>query len=89
MARYTGPKDRISRRFLTPLFGSSRALERRAYPPGQHGRLKQWGGNRESDYGRQLRAKQKARRVYGVLERQFRNYYKEALNRPGLTHLRS
>ena len=60
-------------------------MERRAYPPGQHGRMAQWSRQRTSDFGNQLRAKQKARRVYGVLERQFRRYYKQALKARGLT----
>lgn len=92
MARYIGPVCRLCRREGEKLFLKGErcytpkcAMERRAYPPGQHGRQTQWGGNRESDYGKQLRAKQKARRVYGVLERQFRRYYKDALKRPGLT----
>src|SRR5690606_36448971 len=59
---------------------SARALEKRPYPPGEHGR----GRIRESEYLLQLREKQKARRIYGVLERQFRNYYKKATRRPGL-----
>jgi small subunit ribosomal protein S4 len=61
------------------------AIERRAYPPGQHGKDAQFRRGRGSDYSLQLREKQKARRVYGVLERQFRRYFREALNRPGLT----
>jgi small subunit ribosomal protein S4 len=60
-------------------------MERRAYPPGEHGRDTQFRRGRATDYSRQLRAKQKARRVYGVLERQFRRYYREALRRKGQT----
>lgn len=60
------------------------ALERRAYPPGQHGQVQRWR-HKESDYALQLREKQRARRMYGVLERQFRRYFKEAERRPGLT----
>ena len=63
------------------------ALERRSYPPGMHGRSSQYRRRKVSDYARQLRAKQKARRVYGVMERQFRRYYTEALKRRGLTGL--
>jgi small subunit ribosomal protein S4 len=63
------------------------AFERRGYGPGQHGKGTQFRRRRESDYNRQLRAKQKARRVYGVLERQFRRYYEESLGRRGLTGL--
>ena len=69
MARYTGPKDRISRRFLVPLFGSSRALERRNYPPGQHGLRA--GRRKKSDYAIALGEKQKLKFQYGVLEKQF------------------
>jgi small subunit ribosomal protein S4 len=60
-------------------------MERRAYPPGQHGRGSTFRRRRASDYARQLREKQKARRIYGVLERQFRRYYREAQRRPGMT----
>lgn len=75
MARYTGPRHRACRRARTPLCQSKRCpVERRPYPPGEHGR----GRIRESDYLIQLREKQKLRAMYGVLERQFRNYYKEA-----------
>ena len=83
MARYTGPIAKQSRRERTVLHAnrkSARALEKRPYPPGEHGR----GRIRESEYLLQLREKQKARRIYGVLERQFRNYYKKATRRPGL-----
>jgi len=75
VARYTGPRHRACRRARTPLCQSRRCpVERRPYPPGEHGR----GRIRESDYLVQLREKQKLRAMYGVLERQFRNYYKEA-----------
>ena len=87
MARYTGPTTRISRRFGQHLLGSGKAFERRGYPPGQHGKGAQFRRRRDSDYNRQLRAKQKARRVYGVLERQFRRYYEVSLGRRGLTGL--
>lgn len=83
MARYTGPKDRISRRFLTPLFGSSRALERRAYPPGQHGLRA--GRRKKSEYAVALGEKQKLKYQFGVLEKQFRGYYEEAGRRRGVT----
>jgi small subunit ribosomal protein S4 len=63
------------------------SVERRTYPPGQHGKGAQFRRRRESDYNRQLRAKQKARRVYGILERQFRRYYEISLGRRGLTGL--
>ena len=83
MARYIGPKDKISRRFLTPLFGSSRALERRAYPPGQHGLRA--GRRKKSDYAIALGEKQKLKFQYGVLEKQFRGCYEEAARRRGVT----
>jgi small subunit ribosomal protein S4 len=92
MARYTGPVCKLCRRegeklFLkgARCFSAKCAIDRRAYPPGQHGRGATFRRRRTSDYGRQLREKQKARRIYGVLERQFRRYYQEALRRPGVT----
>jgi small subunit ribosomal protein S4 len=63
------------------------AFDRRSYPPGQHGKSAQFRRRRESDYSRQLRAKQKARRIYGILEKQFHRYYEVALGRRGLTGL--
>jgi small subunit ribosomal protein S4 len=84
MARYTGPIAKQSRRERTVLHAnlkSARALEKRPYPPGEHGR----GRIKESEYLLQLREKQKARRIYGVLERQFRNYYDKASRSQGLT----
>ncbi|OXM74020.1 MULTISPECIES: 30S ribosomal protein S4 [Amycolatopsis] len=81
MARYTGPATRISRRLKVDLVGGDQAFERRPYPPGQHGR----GRIKESEYLLQLQEKQKARYTYGVLERQFSRYYKEAARRPGKT----
>ena len=84
MARYTGPKVKISRRLGTNIFENekgSRILEKRPYPPGEHGR----GRMRVSDYSLQLKEKQKLRYAYGVLERQFRRYYQEATRRPGIT----
>lgn len=92
MARYTGPVCKLCRRegeklFLkgTRCFSPKCAFERRAYPPGQHGRGATFRRRRASDYARQLREKQKARRIYGVLERQFRRYFREAVRRPGVT----
>ena len=89
MARYTGPVCRLCRRESTKLFlkGSKCEtdkcpIERRGYPPGEHGRDRR---RKESDYGVQLREKQKARRIYGVLERPFRNTFAEAARRPGVT----
>lgn len=94
MARYVGPVCKLCRRegeklFLkgTRCFTPKCALERRDYPPGQHGRQRQFRRGRESDFARQLRAKQKARRVYGVMERQFRRYYEKAIKSTGLTGL--
>ena len=79
MARYTGPMTRKSRRLGVDLVGGDSAFEKRPYPPGQHGR----GRIKESEYLLQLREKQKARFTYGVMEKQFRNYYKEAIASPG------
>lgn len=91
MARYIGPVCKLCRREEEKLylkgercFGEKCALERRNYAPGMHGRKGQFR-RKVSDYGLQLREKQKARRIYGVLERQFRRYYAEALKRPGMT----
>ncbi|MDV6013102.1 30S ribosomal protein S4 [Haloechinothrix sp. LS1_15] len=81
MARYTGPVTRKSRRLKVDLVGGDQAFERRPYPPGQHGR----GRIKESEYLLQLQEKQKARYTYGVLERQFRRYYEEAVRRQGKT----
>jgi small subunit ribosomal protein S4 len=92
MARYTGPVCRLCRREGEKLFlkgarcmSPKCSFERRSYPPGQHGKDAQFRRGRGSDYALQLREKQKARRVYGILERQFRRYFREALRRPGLT----
>src|SRR5881394_1500025 len=81
MARYTGPITKKSRRYKVDLVGGDRAFERRPYPPGQHGR----GRIKESEFLLQLQEKQKARHTYGILERQFVRYYKEASRRPGKT----
>lgn len=93
MARYTGPVCKLCRREGEKLFlKGERCLSpkcpferERGYPPGEHGRLARFRRRRPSDYSRQLRAKQKVRRVYGVLERQFRRYFREAERRAGLT----
>lgn len=82
MAKYTGPKDRLSRREGFDLYGAGGKLTRLAVPPGMHGPK---GFRNVSQYGRQLREKQKVRRLYGVLERQFRKYMKEALKSKGNT----
>ncbi|MEV0701409.1 30S ribosomal protein S4 [Saccharopolyspora sp. NPDC050389] len=81
MARYTGPATRKSRRLKVDLVGGDQAFERRPYPPGQHGRAR----IKETEYLLQLQEKQKAKFTYGVLERQFSNYYEEANRRPGKT----
>ena len=89
MARYTGPVCRLCRRERMKLFlkgdrcfKEKCAIERRAYPPGQHGQRR---GRRSSGYGPQLREKQKVKRIYGVLEKQFRNYFKDAERQRGVT----
>ncbi|MFO7279157.1 MAG: 30S ribosomal protein S4 [Thermoanaerobacterales bacterium] len=85
MSRYTGPKARISRRLGTNIWGTageSRALERRPYPPGEHGRSRR---RNASEYLLQLQEKQKARFTYGLNERQFRNLFEEANRRKGVT----
>src|SRR5256885_8710763 len=81
MARYTGPVTRISRRLNVDLVGGDSSFERRPYPPGQHGRSR----IKQSEYLLQLQEKQKAKYSYGVLEKQFRRYYEEAVNRQGKT----
>ena len=83
MARYTGPKERISRRFGVALFGPSKALERRNYPPGQHGARA--GRRKKSDYSVALGEKQKLKFMYGLLEKQFRSYYEKAAAQRGIT----
>ena len=94
MAKYRGPVCRLCRREGEKLFlkgdrcfSPKCAFERRGFAPGQHGKSSQFRRKRDSDYNRQLRAKQKARRVYGILERQFRRYYEVSLQRRGLTGL--
>ena len=82
MARYTGPRTRISRRFGTPIFGPSKSLERRNFPPGMHGPKAR---RKVTDYGLGLLEKQKLRYYYGLLERQFRGIYERALRRRGVT----
>ena len=83
MARYTGPKAKVNRRFGVPLFGPSKALERRNYPPGPHGLRS--GRRKKSDYAIALGEKQKLKFIYGVLEKQFRGYFAEASRRRGIT----
>ena len=86
MARYTGPKARVSRRLGTNIWGTNGeniAMEKRPYPPGEHGRTRRRGN--VSEYLLQLQEKQKARFTYGFSEKQFRNLYDEASRRPGVT----
>lgn len=83
MARYTGPKAKISRRFGVPIFGPSKALERKNYGPGMHG--PKGSRRKQSDYALALGEKQKLRYQYGLLERQFRRYFQIALTRRGVT----
>ncbi|WP_022836601.1 30S ribosomal protein S4 [Salisaeta longa] len=82
MARYRGPKQKVARRFKEPIFGPSKALERKPYPPGQHGRNRR---RRESEYAVQLKEKQKAKYTYGLLERQFKNLFDKATRKQGVT----
>ena len=81
MARYTGPKSRIARKFGEGIFGADKVLSKKNYPPGQHGNSRK----KNSEYGVQLREKQKAKYTYGVLERQFRNLFEKAEKAKGIT----
>ncbi|MEM6335783.1 MAG: 30S ribosomal protein S4 [Bacteroidota bacterium] len=83
MARYRGPKQKIARRFGEPIFGPSKSLERKGYPPGQHGNGRR--RKKESEYAIQLKEKQKAKHTYGVLEKQFRNLFEKAASKKGIT----
>ena len=83
MARYTGPKSRIARRFREPIFGPDKSLDKRNYGPGQHGPNKR--RPKQSEYGIQLMEKQKAKFTYGILEKQFRNLFKAAKTSNGIT----
>ena len=82
MARYRGPKAKIARKFNDPIFGPSKALQKKSYPPGQHGRSRR---RKQSEYAIQLMAKQKAKYTYGVLERQFANLFDRASRSQGIT----
>jgi small subunit ribosomal protein S4 len=82
MARYTGPKAKISRRYNEPILGESKALTKKNYPPGMHGRGKR---KKQSEYAVQLAEKQKAKYIYGVLERQFANIFDKAARKEGIT----
>ena len=85
MARYTGPKTKIARKFGEPIFGSDKYFEKRNYPPGMHGANKR--RKKVSEYGTQLQEKQKAKYTYGVLERQFRKTFELARRKEGVTGL--
>ncbi|MDD6209661.1 MAG: 30S ribosomal protein S4 [Bacteroidales bacterium] len=82
MARYTGPKTRIARKFGEAIFGADKVLSKKNYPPGQHGNGRK---KKTSEYGIQLREKQKAKYTYGVLEKQFRNLFEKASRTKGIT----
>ena len=83
MARYTGPKSKIARRFREPIFGPDKALERKNYPPGMHGTSRKRG--KQSEYAVQLMEKQKVKYTYGVLERYFENLFHKASAKEGIT----
>lgn len=83
MARYTGPKSKIARRFREPIFGPDKVLEKKNYPPGMHGTSKRRG--KQSEYAVQLMEKQKVKYTYGVLERQFENLFHKASSKEGIT----
>ena len=82
MARYTGPKTRIARKFREPIFGSDKSYDKKSYPPGQHGATRR---RKLSEYGIQLMEKQKAKYTYGILERQFRKLFDMAARKGGVT----
>ena len=82
MARYIGPKSKIARKFGEPIFGADKVLTKKNYPPGQHGQNRR---RKTSEYGIQLREKQKAKYTYGVLERQFRILFEKAQRTKGIT----
>lgn len=83
MARYLGPKSKIARRFREPIFGPDKVLDKKSYPPGQHGNSRRRG--KQSEYGIQLLEKQKVKYTYGILERQFFNIFKKASSKDGVT----
>ena len=83
MARYTGPKTKIARKFGEPIFGDDKSFEKKNYPPGQHGTNRRRG--KKSEYAIQLQEKQKAKYTYGILERQFSNLFVQANRSKGVT----
>ena len=83
MARYTGPKTKIARKFGEAIFGPDKSFEKKKYPPGQHGNNRRRG--KKSEYAIQLQEKQKAKYTYGILEKQFRNLFKKAQRKSGVT----
>jgi small subunit ribosomal protein S4 len=83
MARYTGPRTKIARKFKEPIFGADKYLERKNYPPGQHGQARK--RSKLSEYGIQLQEKQKAKYTYGLLERQFKKLFQKAAGKKGIT----
>ncbi len=83
MARYTGPKTKIARKFREPIYGPDKSYDKKNYPPGQHGNSRR--RRKQSEYGIQLQEKQKAKYTYGILERQFRNVFAKASQKKGIT----
>lgn len=83
MARYIGPKSKIARKFSEPIYGPDKFLDKKNFPPGQHGQNKR--RKKQSEYGIQLQEKQKAKYTYGILEKQFRNVFARAHRKKGIT----
>ena len=83
MGHFTGPRSKIARRFGEPVFGPDKVLDKRSYPPGQHGPVKR--RRKMSEYGVQLREKQKAKAIYGMREKQFRLFFERAKAQKGIT----
>ncbi|MEO6166514.1 MAG: 30S ribosomal protein S4, partial [Chitinophagales bacterium] len=83
MARFTGSKAKVNRRFGEPIMGYTKSLEKKSYPPGMHGQSRK--KKQPSEYATQLKEKQKAKMTYGLLERQFARFYNEAVRKKGVT----